>query len=533
MKKLLLSVAVLLAIAWASASWYVGRQTEPALQQFIDAANKQYESYGITQEIVSYKSGLFRSHAITKLTTSTAPLNEIIGDMQFANDITNGPVFFGGSSPVQFGISRITTRLDMDSLDEDKRQWLAEAFGGEQPCESHAIINFNGVVDYSVSLNPMKLDSDGTTFVIQGADLAGSADADMLGAFRMHTDNIEVRTVGSSFSVPSLESSGTITGIIAGQAIGSFNVSMPQVTIKSQDSAQAFIFDADVKTSSDVIDNAVEGTLSFTMDNIQGAWGVLNKLDYSAEFEGLNIAGLEAINQITKDMANLQNQMALDDEAMQTPEGQQKMQELLSGFPDRFITVIFSDLLQTGKSRMHHVLVAESPGGAGTADIDLTYIGEGTPSMTDLASYGPDDWAAMMKGTIMLNIDRSMLPGPFVMMLMPVIQQGIVVEEGSQLKATIELAGESVILNGTRMRFTDLLHMISPPTAENTAEENIDAAPDIPEDIMLKIQEEGLTPELMQLLEERDDVPAKTVEMFRQLHQLQQEMQAVNMPDQK
>jgi hypothetical protein len=126
-----------------------------------------------------------------------------------------------------------------------------------------------------------------------------------------------------------------------------------------------------------------------------------------------------------------------------------------------------------------------------------------------------------------------MLPEPFVMMLMPFIQQGIVVEEGSKLKATIELAGESVILNGTQMRFTDLLHMISPPAAENTAEGNINAAPDIPEDIMLKIQQEGLTPEVMQLLEERDDVPAETAEMFRQLHQLQQEMQAGNMPDQR
>jgi uncharacterized protein YdgA (DUF945 family) len=533
MKKLLLSVAVLLVIAWAGASWYVGRQTEPALQQFIDAGNKQYESYGITQEIVSYKYGLFRSRAITRLTTSTAPFNEIIGDVQFVNDITNGPVFFGGSSPVQFGIARISTRLDMDSLDEDKRQLLAKAFGGKQPCESHLIINFNGVVDYSVSLNPMKLDIDGTTFVIQSAHVAGSADADMLGEFRLQADNIEARMDGSIFSVPSLESSGTITGIIAGQALGSFNVSMPQVSIKSQDSAEAFMFDADFKTNSDVVDNSAEGSFNLVMDNIQGAGGMLNKLDYSAEFEGLNIAGLEAINQITKDMANLQNRMALDDEAMQTPEGQQKMQELLSGFPDRFITAIFSDLLQTGKSRMRHVLVAESPGGAGTADIDLTYIGEGTPGMNDLVSYSPDDWVAMMKGTIVLNIDRSMLPEPFVMMLMPFIQQGIVVEEGEKLKANIELEGESIILNGQRMRFSDLLHMVSPPAAENTAEGNINAAPDIPDDIMLKIQEEGLTPEVMQLLEERDDVPAETVEMFRQLQQLQQEMQTGNMPDQR
>lgn len=533
MKKLLLSVIILLAIVWVGASWYVGQQTEPALQQFIDAGNKQYKSVGIAQEIVSYESGLFRSRAITRLTASTAPFNRIIGDVQFISDITNGPVFFGGSSPVQFGIARITTRLDVDSLDQDKRQWLAKAFKNEQPYKSRAIINFNGVVDYSVSLNPMKLDRDGTTFVIQGVDVTGNADADMLGDFRMQTDTIEARTGGSIFSIPSLQASGTITGIIAGQVLGNFSISMPQVTIKPQDSAAAIMFDADIKTSSDVIDNSAEGTCNIVIDTIQGAGDFLNRLDYSAEFEGLNIAGLEAINQIQKDMANLLNQINLDDEAMQTPEERQKIQEMLSVFPERFITVIFKDLLQSGKSRMRHALMAKSPGGKATVDIDLTYIGKGTPGMTELASYNPDDWAKMVKGTIVLNIDKSMLPKPFVMMLMPSIQQGLVVEKGSKLNVHIELTGEDIILNNTRMRFTDLLNMLSPPKAENTAPGTSNAAPDIPEDIMLRIQKEGLTPEVMQLLEERDDVPAEARKMFRQLYQMQQEMQAGNMPDQR
>ena len=48
--------------------------------------------------------------------------------------------------------------------------------------------------------------------------------------------------------------------------------------------------------------------------------------------------------------------------------------------------------------------------------------------MQDLISYGPDDWATMAKGMVVLTIDRSMLPEPFVMMLMPSIQQGIIVE---------------------------------------------------------------------------------------------------------
>lgn len=530
MKKVLLSVAIVLVGAWVGATLYVGGQTQPALQAYIDAGNMQTDAMGIRQEIVSFRRGFLHSHAITRMTTSTTPLKELIGDVQFINDITNGPVFFGGSSPVRFGLSRITTRLDMDALDKDRREWLAKAIKGTQPLESHTFINFNGVVDYSVIMHPMEIESNGIRFSIEGADIAGSVDADMLGSYRMQAGKIELRTDDSSFSAPSLHFSGTVTGIIAGQAFGTFSASMPQVAIRSKDSAEPLMFDASVETSSDVADNAAKGTLDLVINNIKGAGNILNRLDYSAEFEGFNIAGLEAMRQIQKDMTKLQQQGAFDEKAMQTPEGRQKVQALLSGFADRFITAMFQDLLQNGKSRMHQVLTATSPGGKAAVDIDLTYIGKGTPGMQDLISYGPDDWANMMKGTIALDIDRSMPPQTFVMMLAPYVQQGIIVDEGSRLKADIELAGENVVLNGKRVRFSELLQMLAPQTAHNTAAGNTNAGPDLPPDIMLKIQEEGLTPEVMQMLQERDDVPPETVEMFRQLQRMQQEMQAGNMP---
>lgn len=533
MKRLLLSVAVVLGIVWAGTSWYVGQQTESVLQQFISAQNEQAASLGITQEIVSCERSLLGAHAITRLTTSAPPLNELIGEVQLVSDITNGPVFFGGGSPVQFGLSRIKTRLDMDSLDEETRQWLAAAFDGEQPFKAHALVSFSGVTDYRITLNPMKLDRDGTTFVMEGAAVAGSADADMLGTFRMQAGTIEIRTDKSSFTIPSVEASGTITAIVAGQAIGSFGISAPQVAITSPEAAEPFTFDAALKTSSAVKDSAAEGTFDLVMDNIQGGGNFLSKLDYSLEFEGINIAGLEEINRIQKDMVKLRDQMGWDEEAMKTPEGVQRMQELLTGFTEQMVEAVFSKLLQTGKSRMRNVLVATSPGGKAHADIDLTYTGKGTPGMTQLSSYGPDDWAKMLKGTIVLNLDQAMLPEGFVMVLMPFIQQGLIVQMDDTLQARIELAGESVVLNGTRMRFTDLLHMLSPTTGEDMLEEDINAGTGMPADLMQKIQKEGLTPEVMQLLEERDDVPAETLEMLRQLQRVQQDMQAGTMPERR
>jgi uncharacterized protein YdgA (DUF945 family) len=530
MKKLLLFIVVVVGIAWAGTSWYVGRQTESFLQQFIKAQNEQTSSMGITQELVSYKRSLLGARAITRLNISASPLNTFIDEIQFVNDITNGPVFFGGTSPVHFGIAYITSHLDMDSLNKKNRDWIATAFGGDHPFQTRAFINFNGITDYLAVFNPLILEMDGATISIDGADLTGSADTDMLGTYRIQTGMFEVRGADSFFSVPSIQISGTVTGMIAGQAIGSFSISAPQIAIKASETSETIMFDADITSSSEVKNDTVEGSVRLLVDSIQGAGDVLSKIDYWAEFHGMHIDGLEALHQIRMDMANLQNQTGWNDETMQTPEDLQKNQEMMSDITGQLVDAVFSKLLQTGKSRIRFDLKAENPDGMATIDIDLTYAGEGTPNMAELMSYGPDEWAKMMQGTIALAIDQGILPEGAVMLAMPFIQQGLIVQKGDRLHAAMKIEGDSIVLNGTRMRLSELLHMLSPATGAAEVEEDIDATYGIPADLMMKIQNEGLTPEIMQLLEERDDIPEQTMEMFRQIQQLQQDMLDGTMP---
>lgn len=52
----------------------------------------------------------------------------------------------------------------------------------------------------------------------------------------------------------------------------------------------------------------------------------------------------------------------------------------------------------------------------------------------------------------------------------------------------------------------------------------------IPADLMERIQKEGMTPEVMQALEESDDVPPEALEMFKQLQQMEQSMKAAEEP---
>lgn len=530
MKKIatLLSVPVVLLAAWGGSSWYIGQQTEATFRQAIEQQNQQLAGRGVKQELVSYEKSVFGAKAVSKLKFDVPPLNEAVGEVQFVNDIQNGPVFFGGGSPVQFGMSRITTRLDMTALDEEKRQALKTAFAGQEPFTGRTVIGFSGASSYDFSMNPLKLDEDGVALSIDGADLNGTYSQDMLGTVNMHVGKLEMKEPTSKLEMPSMDVEGNVTGVLAGQALGQFAVKAPQVSVLAQGTTTPVVFDMSLKSSSDVKDHEASGSVEFAADNIQGVKDALTRATLKLDFSGLNEDGLKEFGELQAQMQNTLNQTEWNADAMETPEGQKKQQELMqkvSETSEQMVGLLFSKVLKTGQSRLHNVISAESPKGKFNSDVDLTYTGQGAPGMTELVSFGPNDWAKMVQGKIILDADKAMLPEGTEMLLAPLEQQGLLKVDGTKLKSEAVLAGDNVTLNGKQMSFTDFLHLIAPDAGAAGAPDSAvgDAADlGIPQDLMEKIQQEGLTPENMQLLEESDDVPKETVEMFKQLQQIQQ-----------
>lgn len=221
---------------------------------------------------------------------------------------------------------------------------------------------------------------------------------------------------------------------------------------------------------------------------------------------------------------------------METPEGQQKQQELMTKLTEasgKMVNVMFGKVLKTDQSHLHSVLLAESPKGKLNADIDLTYTGTGAPDMMALASYGANDWAKMMKGKIKLDADKALLPPGTEMLLTPLTEQGLIAMDGEKIKSDLDLAGENVTLNGKAMTFADFVAMLAPAGMGGEMPAGGDSADmGIPEDILKQIETEGgITPEIIQLLEESDDVPKETVELMKQLQQMQQQMGEGKLPE--
>ena len=185
---------------------------------------------------------------------------------------------------------------------------------------------------------------------------------------------------------------------------------------------------------------------------------------------------------------------------------------------------------------MHLNFAAESAKGKDNADVNLVYAGTGTPDMMQLATYGANDWAKMVKGKLLLDIDKGILPEGAEMMVTPVVQQGFLVQDGDKFKGELNLAGETVTLNGKQMPFTDLLQQFLPGMgAANAGNATLSpkAGSDlgIPDDLMQKMQKEGMTPEIMQMLEESDDVSPETLKMLKELQQMQPDVQAGKLPE--
>lgn len=535
MKKLvtLLSVPVVLLVAWGGTSWYIGQQTETTLKQFIEQQNQASAQSGIKQELVSYEKSALGATAITKLTMDLPPLSDL-GEIQFINEISNGPVFIGGGSPVQFGTARIHTQLDMAALDAEQREWLTTAFAGKAPLEGHTVIGFGGNTVYNFTTSPLQVDQDGTTAQMDSITLSGTSAPDMTGKISMQAGKIEIKDATAQFTLPSMQLEGDMTGMIGGQALGTFDLKMPGVSILAEETTVPVSFDLAMQSDSGITDNELAGKVAMQATNIQGADDTLSKLDFKLDVSGLDVAGVQELGKLQAELQSVQNQMLWSAEAMETPEGQQKQQELMTQLTDttgKVVETLFAKVLKTDKSRLHTTLLAESPKGKLNADVDLTYTGKTAPDMMALASYGPNEWAKLMKGKVMLDADKALLPPGSEMMLTPLSEQGLLKLEGEKITSAIELAGENVTLNGQQMSFADFVNMLAPSGMDQgMMEEGGDPNMGIPEDLMKKIEAEGLTPEIIQLLEESDDVPKETIEIMKQLQQMQEQMGAGEVP---
>ena len=365
MKKIvtLLSIPVVLAVVWGGASWYIGQQTETLVKDQMAKSNELLAKSGVKQELVSYEKGLTGSKAITKIKFDNPMLAESFGDLQIVNEIQNGPIFFGGGSGISTGLSRWRTTLDTQVLPAETQQKIKEIFEARPPFEASTIVGFGNTASYVINVNPAIVKENGETVLsVAGVTAEGVSDTqDFTGTMHLQMGKLVAGSAAENLTIPALDAKADVKGMIATQMLGTVDIKAPQVAIQTAGLPEPATFDASIQTDTQQQNNDVNSKLALKADNIniKGLPNSLTSASYTVDMQGLNVAGLEEIGKIQGELQNLQSQIDWNAEAMETPDGQKKQQEIIAQMgqiSEKLLNTIFAKVLQSDKTQVHQAL---------------------------------------------------------------------------------------------------------------------------------------------------------------------------------
>lgn len=525
MKKLAMTIAALLAVggaAWVGATWYVGQETEKIVRAQIEQANKNSAAQGVSQELVSYDRSLMGAQAVTRLLVTEPMLSQWLNNAQFTHKIQHGPLLLASGGGL--GVSHWETHLDTASLPAESKAFVEKAFGGQDAFVAHTKIGFDKVLHSTMAVNPMdlSLDEGSTQLKFAGASLTAEISAEQnTGPFSLKADAFELRDPNTTFTIPSMEVDGKLGAVVGG--LENFNLKAPSISILAAGKTEPVKLDVSAQSTTSEQNGSIQGNGSFQIANIQGAPEIpVKQADLKLDYAGFKLEGLKEIQALQVKMQSLQEQMQVDESATELPEGQKQQQQLeqeMQQATEQMLDIILNKVLQAGQSKLRYDLSLTLDKGKVNGVADLSYAGSTKPlTLNDLMLYGPQDWGRLVKGSLSLSADKAAVPEDMSMMLAAPLEQKAIVEANNQYQLDLKLLGEKAELNGTPIEFADLPAKFIPQMPSLPQ----DAASDlgIPEDLMKQIEEQGMTPEIMQQLEESDDVPKETLEMLKQLQQM-------------
>lgn len=532
MKKLGVVIATLLAVgaaAWLGGSWWVGKETERIVRAQIEQANQHSAGRGVSQELVSYDRSLLGAKAVTRMSVTDPLLASWLDQAQFSHQIKHGPLLL--TDGVSFGVSHWSTRLDMASLPTASKTFVEQAFAGKEPFTAETKIGFDKIIHTTANFSPMdaRLEADGTTLKWAGANFTGDISAtEKSGPFSFKANKFELRDANASFTLPSLDIQGRM-GPVAG-GLENFTMKLPTLSMLVAGETQPITMDLSVDSVLSEQNGAVQGKASFQIANIQGnnQQGVaipVKQVDVKVDYAGFKLEGLKEIQALQAKLQALQEQMQVDEAATELPEGQKQQQQLAQQaqqLTEELLDLVLNKVLQAGLSKLRYDLSLSLDKGKVTGLADLTYVGSQQPlKLNDLMLYGPQDWGRLVTGSIDLSADKAALPADVSLLMGYALEQKAILEANNQYILQLKLLGETAELNGSPIGFAELPSKFFPQMPSLSEEASLG----LPPDLMQQIEEQGITPEIMQQLEESDDVPKETLEMLKQLQQMNSQVQ--------
>jgi hypothetical protein len=463
MKKILI-LLLFLVLGWAASTWFIGNETETLLKTYLQNSKKAYAEMGMkTQyEVKEYKKSFFKSTAKTvfSLNTGDTEIDTIFKDLQFNNTITHGPILWVEGVP-SFGTAHIHSTLDVDALEPEAKTLLKLIFADNNPLSVNITFGLNETANYELIIPAIDIKEEDSYFnlkegiyisgVFDKSTLIGTAKG-TLGSLTLKDDGLVINASSSSFKMD-------MQGLVAGQMIGRAHFSMPSIKIEAE-AMSPISFGIDFTSDTRKVNgDALEGDIKLTASNIKTPLEMTD-IKLNASFKGLQIKGLEQLVAIQTDLQQLRAG-ASNGKENPNEEEQAALMNKLQNLPNIMAAALQNTFKkdQTAISISANIVAKQDNSHLA---IKSHYIGNGADiNLEELATGGLIAILKIVNGSLDLKASKAMLTStPAAIVLLPLIKQGIIVENEKSYTLNAIFKADTITLNDKVMTANEFANVL-------------------------------------------------------------------------
>nr|CAA6830164.1 MAG: Unknown protein [uncultured Thiotrichaceae bacterium] len=516
MKKLLLTTAVLILLlmaAWLGASWFVGLQTEKQVRQYLDSTGAQHV-------LVDYQRSLFSAQLTTRLDVSQTPLGQWVDSLPLVHKVMHGPLLLAIKPKV--GLSQWQSSLDRSELDEHVNQLVDAAFSLKAPFQINIEVGFDQVANYQLNVSPLQMESyeNDLNFSLGDLNLSGrlsldAQQAESLAGFEMISRQLTVGNEGMAISLPALVFSKS--GVAA---IDKIEIEAAGISVSFPNDPALIRFNLAGQTIIENKGDDLQGGMNLTLNQFSGMNYPLNEIDFKLDFSGIYQPALPEVNRLQNRMQDIKAQLNWGEEELELPEARRQQEQLgfeLRDVANQLLAVVSKQVLKVDKTLLDYDLKLDTAEGVISNNAALIYAGRDKPVvLDDLVDHGFQGLIRLVRGNITLDVAQAALPAEFDGLLSYPLEQKGLVKSGDDYSMDLRLLKSDMELNGRVIGYDELWDKFLPPSVMTNDTHQV------PADVWVLIENQGLSVNLIEQLELRDDISAETMGMLRQLQETSQ-----------
>lgn len=474
MKKILISVALIVPVLWAGVTWFTSIKTEEVFDEMLTESNqKLMESFPFVKvEKQSFEKGFTSSTAKSTITLNSEifeyeeePLKLVMN-----HTIYHGPVMMTPNG-MKTGTSYVRTTLDQTSLPAEIKDLVKLLFEGKEPIVSGIQAGVGGNVDVDMEIAPLSFDAKKHTALTGEEPDSGDPElisfAGMTGHF---TTNTEGTRLNGTMNIGALEMKGkedgkdivmTMAPSVADMDVdelykgtildGSVVMKIPEFVFSDGKGSDVTFHGLTVVSKADQDGDKFGGVGSFDVDKL-----LVQAPDSPIQFPESKVHLSFGVKGFDRDavikLVDLGQEMRSSQFALFGNDDPEQLGEAMIQSMGAYYTALGATIKQGVGINTDFELSNDT--GKSALNLDLNYAE--AKQLFDLKTIR--DVIMALQGQLKISIDKGMIAGtPAEEAIGMPVAMGFAVDKGEAYEAVADLGSGELKVNGEPMPILDML----------------------------------------------------------------------------